>query len=320
MLDYEQVPRKMHNNFCQKCGYFLNNAAFLVSQQVNWMNKENSRSGKFSLPFDTTVFEEHFGEIYDAEQRCPGVYYLSTRKGRLIAPEYFIVMDDAPAISQEARRYGFTIPDLPGLCLFAYTGQNDGWKVIEYETNVYRFSHGLSPEGIGDLHEIAFWGMEDYPEYFGEYPVPMITPEGYTTRHKRIDNGVYWLESDRCRRFLAVSSPVCCDLSDFSQKLGIQLTSDLEKHYRFFAQEICCIPLFDLLAFHSWDAVIDRAALMNVIWRDFPEYAAVYNMAEQTDWHDPLGFLLESLEQESSVSPDKMISISPEAGTKFFRF
>lgn len=77
------------------------------------------------------------------------------------------------------------------------------------------------------MYVAALYGMEKHPEYFGEYPVPGITPRGYTVRHKKIINGVYWLETDHCEEMLAVCYPIWqADITVPEQNLGEQLEHD----------------------------------------------------------------------------------------------
>ena len=102
------------------------------------------------------------------------------------------------------------------------------------------------------------------------------------------------------------------------QKKGLEQTLG----YLFFPQSVCCIPLFELMALRKWDTVIDKAALMNAVWKDFPEYAAAYNAAEQSGRHDMPGnlFCMEEEDTDLHRSLDHMISITPGAGIKFFKF
>lgn len=64
------------------------------------------------------------------------------------------------------------------------------------------------------IRSISAAGAEMYPEYFGSYPVPFHIPWGCTTRHKIIANGLYWLETEQCRRGLAIAYAKYDDLSD----------------------------------------------------------------------------------------------------------
>lgn len=82
-------------------------------------------------------------------------------------------------------------------------------------------------EQADSMYVAALYGMEKHPEYFGEYPVPGITPRGYTVRHKKIINGVYWLETDHCEEMLAVCYPIWqADITVPEQNLGEQLEHD----------------------------------------------------------------------------------------------
>lgn len=283
-----------------------------------------------SLPFYADWPEDDWGEIVYAKIPCPGVYYLSARLQRHFGfKNYYAVYHHAEAISNEARAYGTALPNNPDIRIFQCALENGGREIIEYEIEKYRLAHGCTPQEYYTLHDGAIFGMELYPQYFGEYPVPFETPMGYTCRHKRIDNGVYWIETDRQERCLAVCYPYHDELSAFSERLAVRMKDDTEKGldqtlgYLFFAQNVCCIPVFELMEIREWNKVIDKAALMNAIWKDFPEYAASYNTAEQSGGHDMLGLIRicmgeENVELQGSVK--HVISITPDAGIDFFRF
>lgn len=278
------------------------------------------------LPFHMDWCEERWGEIIRAEAVCPGVYYLNARQeGLFCGREYYAVLEDAEAVSREARTYGAALSEGSGVRLFETRPREGGWEIVEYELEKYRLAHGGQPQKNFTLHGAAVYGMDLYPGYFGEYPVPFATPMGYTCRHKRIDNGVCWIETDRQEHCLAVAYPYGDEFSGFARKLAVQLKEDEEQTLGalFFTQKVYCIPLFELMEHRNWDAVINRAALMNVIWDRFPEYAAAYNAREQSGQHDLLGLtriLLGEMGVQLRGSPDFVISITPDAGRQFLRF
>ena len=72
------------------------------------------------------------------------------------------------------------------LCIEAYH-----YEILKYKT---MHNHPL-PEGES-LQDTALYGMELCPDYFGTYPVPPQTPWGRTLRHRPLDNGIYWMETD----------------------------------------------------------------------------------------------------------------------------
>lgn len=280
------------------------------------------------LPFYTDWREDRWGEILHAESVCPGVYYLNARQeGIPFGREYYAALESAEAVSREARTYGAALSEGSGVRLFEAGPMESGWEVIEYELEKYRLAHGGQPQRNFTLHGAAVYGMELYPGYFGEFPVPFATPMGYTCRHKRIDNGVYWIETDRQEHCLAVAYPYGDEFSEFA--LALRLVEDGEKNrdqaleYLFFQQTVCCLPLFELMEHRSWDAVVDRAALMNAVWDGFPEYAAAHNAGEQSGRHDLLGLtrrLLGEPEVPLRSAPDFVIAMTPDAGKQFLRF
>ena len=130
---------------------------------------------------------------------------------------------------------------------------------------------------------------------------------------------------------LAVTYPLWDGLSDLAQRLAELLPHDLDAGientlgYMFFSERASSIPIFELLSsYPSWTetSLIDRPALMNAIWHDFPEYAAAANIQEQSGANDMVGMLLREFgeDAEPHVSPDRLIHLSPDAGTSFLRF
>lgn len=157
-----------------------------------------------------------------------------------------------------------------------------------------------------------------------------MTPWGYTLRHKAIDNGVYWIETDRCKEVLAVHSVMLDDLSNAAKSLARQTRYD-QKHglaktkgYLFFSKRDSCIPVFELMMDNRlyWTEAISKASLMNAIWAYYPEYAAEYNLMEQFGQNDLYGKMLQKLKisTELKSSVDSMIMHTPQVSTDFFGF
>lgn len=292
------------------------------------MEWERREIKKEDLPFYADWDEDRWGEITRAESVCPGVYYLSARQeGLPFGREYYAALGDAEAVSREARTYGAALSEGSGVRLFEAGAGEGGWEIVEYELEKYRLARGGQPQKNFTLHGAAVYGMELYPGYFGEFPVPFTTPVGYTCRHKRIDNGVCWIETDRREQCLAVAYPYGDEFSEFAMALRLREDGERDPEqtlgYLFFPRRAYCVPLFELMEHRSWDAVVDRAALMNAVWDGFPEYAAAYNAGEQRGLHDLLG-LTRRLLGEPGVrlrgSPDFVIAMTPDAGRKFLRF
>ncbi len=94
---------------------------------------------------------------------------------------------------------------------------------MDYEGLRYLTVNHLPIPELESLHTTAAYSMEYHPEYFGEYPVPVMTPAGHTLRYKRLDNGIYWLETDQGKQLLSVCYPVwTSELSQAAQSLGWQ--------------------------------------------------------------------------------------------------
>lgn len=165
------------------------------------------------------------GEIYRWEEECPGVYYLAVLLDAANAEEYYIVLEDAP-ISQEARAMGRPLQSAPALT-YLLDSEDGAHTAVRYEVLKYLTLHGLPlPKGT-TLLDAALFGMERCPDYFGAYPVPFLTPWSCTLRHRPLDNGVYWIETEQCVEVMAVCNPIWDGelsegLSELGQRLAIE--------------------------------------------------------------------------------------------------
>lgn len=270
--------------------------------------------------------EGELGPIVEKEKICPGVYLLSARNDdELLSRDYYAVMEKS-IIPPEARAYG---RKRFGLWLFPMTDGSEEFKIIQYEVAKYRAQNNLPLEE--PLRATAFFAAQSFPEYFGAFPVPLHTSRGCTIRHWVLDNGIYWLETDRCEEVLAVCYPVwSTELSDLEMKLGEQTEYDSNRDieetlgYIFFPAEVSCIPLRELLrARPEWaGTVIDKPALMNAIWKTAPGYAALMNCQEQSGKNDLFFSLLAEagVDAAPNISAANMIWLFPGAGENFLLF
>lgn len=265
------------------------------------------------------------GDIHRWEEECPGVYYLAVLLDADAPEEYYIVLDNAP-ISQEARAMGKPLPNTP-ILTYLLDSEDGAHVAVKYEVQRYLTAHGLPlPEGAS-LRDTALFGMERRPDYFGAYPVPFLTPWGRTLRHRPLDNGVYWIETEQCMELLAVSYPIWDgELSEGLLALGQKLELEGEMGYLYFSEKDACVVIWELLRVRSVliDAgLIRKPELMNAIWRYHPEYGLGYNAQEQAGLHDALGQLLYALgveDRELAGSLEHMISVDPEAGVDYIGF
>lgn len=277
-----------------------------------------------------SLLNHELGHVLDWEEPCPNVYSLNVQPdpdGEYPWSECYLVLDSAP-ISREARALGRPLPDTTALLYPIDPPTEGGWTAVMYELCKDRLAHGVPPLEGWALSDAAMEGMELCPAYFGTFPVPPRTPWGWALRHRALDNGIYWIETDQAKTVLAVCNLVwATELSDAVTQRGKKLACDSGNgnseplDYLFFDQETSCTAIFELLAVRpEWldTGLIRKAELMNAIWKYAPGYAAAYNAEEQAGLHDGLGLLLQALgeNRELEGSPEEMIALS-EAGMDF---
>ena len=274
------------------------------------------------------ILNHDLGRVMDWEELCPDVYYLNIQPdpdGKYSCGEFYLVLDSSP-ISQEARALGRPLPDTTALFYPINPPDEGAWTAVLYELCRNGFTH----EGW-TATDSALEGMELCPSYFGPFPVPPRTPWGWTLRHKTLDNGIYWMETDQGKTVLAVCYPVwSTEFSDGVKLIGEKLSygetqNNKQPCYLFFNYETSCAALFELLRTRpQWvsDGLILKAELMNAVWKYSPMYAVAYNADEQAGLFDPLGYLARMLgeDQESQGTTEHVIVLNEEAGTDFIGF
>lgn len=274
------------------------------------------------------LLSRELGPIVEWEEQCPGVYYLAVEpedgKSRF-ATELYIAFDNAP-ISQEVRAMGERLESVPACSYLIDTYEGPRWAV-QYEALKYLTVHGLPLPAGESLRDTALYGMEVCPDYFGTYPVPAQTPWGYTLRHRPLDSGIYWIETDQCTDVLAVCCPVWdAELTKGLQELAGRMDHEDNMGYLYFNQNLSCVAIFELMKDRKeWTdlGLVRKAELMNAIWEYQPGYAMGYNAEEQAGLHDMLGMLLYELgirDRKLERSVERMIAMTPGVGTDFIGF
>ena len=188
------------------------------------------------------------------------------------------------------------------LIVYDYNAEHGGREVVLYEAYRYLAQHKLPiPDGSTLLSSATYYA-DDYPEYFGLIPAPVVTPRGFMTRYLTLANGIFALETDTGERLIAIAGIFwSLELQDNTKLLGMKvanLSGDkvlVEVQYLFFTEEDGCLALFELLPAHralTTSARLDKLALMNAIWRYHPDYAMGHNLREQRGLngyarHDP---------------------------------
>ena len=165
------------------------------------------------------------------------------------------------------------------------------------------------------------FAREDYPAYFGDFPAPLTVLSKAVLRYKTIISGVFAIETEDHQRYVVVTFPIWSELSNFTMEMAERAE---DKNYVFFEERIGCLALFELSEAHSEitkSPVIDPAAMMNAIWKYYPEYALLYNVAEQRGQHDVLSGVLGLLgiDTEPVAFLEKMIALSHNSNCDYIR-
>ena len=270
--------------------------------------------------------EESYGEVFDSEEQCPGVYYFVCREesGMPLA-ELLVVKRNCTNISDAVKAYGEKLNE--NLLVYDYNDLYSGKQLVEYEVLRYRALNGLpSPDGDTML-SVAACAADAYPDYFGVIPAPVVTPHGYLTRYLTLANGIYAVETDAGAHLIAIAGIIwSIELSEDTIALG-EKTGDLpeELTYLFFTEPDGCLALFELLHGYPalrWCEKLDWRALMNAIWQYHPDYAISHNLREQQGLNDLLGLALNDagIEAESTGSTKNMVALTAGAGTEYVRW
>lgn len=287
-------------------------------------------SEETTIPFD---IESDVGEIRESENLCPGVYYVSAHDPATGLPhEYYIAQKSKAPLSEQAQIYGTPMESGDDLLMFSLDEEKGGGIVVKYEVERFRAQNGMPLLDDEPVLVTAEFGREHYPEYFGDYPAPPMTPCGATTRYKRLAAGVFVLETDSFERMIAVCHPVwSCDLSDYALALGKVLDAHARKGldnnlgYLFFSENDGCVVLFELWRWYNEfmaSGLIDREAMMNAIYLNHPQYAVQHNRREQEGLNDVgaqfwrwLGY---DVEPEGQV--ENLIRFNPDKGGNYLLF
>lgn len=245
------------------------------------------------LPFE--VDETRWGKLVMAKVCCSGVYFIATeQENSCLCNEYYAVVEDydGKAISTETLAYG-VLSD--GAYYFKFGEDGTGWKLVEFELLRYQTKYGEPVWGLTDnLYCTATYATELYPEYFGCFIPPRLTPYGQTIRYKTVTNGIYFLETDRCVWLLAICYPIWnAEISDYTHQCGAlcketQAITDEEFNYLFFTADRCAPVIYELSQANQTYSdgfkrfVSSFEELIAAMWETCPEYVILHNYMEQT--------------------------------------
>ena len=281
------------------------------------------------LPWDIS---ETTGEIIFAEFLCPGVYYISSSEMVDGGYELYAVDKRSEVISDAAKAYGRLADGVADCLLYPFERQGSGRRIIAYEVQRYYARLNLPQADNKELLDAAAYGMEAYPEYFGSFFPPLDTPMGRVVRYKTLINGVFWAETDKAMEIIAVAYPRWQDVFTpyvmryamyEGQDKGAEADETVE--CLCFPERAASVVLFELRKYYKEmedSPYIDGSALMNAIYRDFPDYAVAFNLSEQSGVNDVTSLLINAAggDEEPHGLSENMIAITKDAGFQFLRF
>ena len=280
------------------------------------------------LPWDIS---DVLGDIQEARQFCSGVYYVFLYVPFEDETEFYLVDRDTHSVSDAAKSYGHPAEDIPSCLLYPCGTEIKGSKILDYEIQRYYMKHHLPKADSRDLRDAAAYGRELCAEYFGSFYPPVDTPFGHITRHKVLMDGVFWAETDTLEAIIAVAYPRWLDVfSDYVRQFAVPVgrdengKQDATFEYLCFPEKAFPVALFELQRYYvdfQNSPYIDKLALMNVIYRDFLDYAISFNMIEQSGLNDMTGLFLNAVGVEADLnsSQKNMISLTQNVGFDFLR-
>ena len=271
------------------------------------------------------------GEMKQAVRYCPGVFYVC-----LFAPyehetEFYLVDRATNSVSEKAKAYGHPLEEIPSCLLYPCSTEINGRKILDYEIQRYLIKNHLPEADSRELRDAAAYGRETCPEYFGPFYPPVDTPLGHIVRHKELTNGVFWAETDTLEAIIVVAYPCWLDVfSKYVLRFAVRVGRDEESktdatfEYLCFPEKAFPLVLFELQRYYADfrdTPYVSTPALMNVIYRDFLDYAVSFNKIEQYGLNDMTGLFLNAIgvETELSGSMENMISLTQDAGFDFLR-
>jgi len=137
-------------------------------------DRETRLLAQENLPLDLG----ELGAVIQADLVMPGVYdtALEIPETGLIV-EAYVVLKTAIEISETAKKYGKVPPGYSEFLVYMEdnTGRNSRY-IIDYELIRYKILHQPPLPEHENIRSTASIGAEMYPEYFGHYPVPFLTP------------------------------------------------------------------------------------------------------------------------------------------------
>ena len=135
----------------------------------------------------TAELRELFGDQQLIEEQCPGIYYICADLSQEGFPqEYYIVDAATPNVSAKAKMYGKSIKNNPNLLSYSLEDPYSGYMAVKFELFQYYIKNKIPLPEMESIQNVAVFGMEVMPEYFGEFPAPRLTPHGMMLRYKRL--------------------------------------------------------------------------------------------------------------------------------------
>jgi len=276
---------------------------------------------------------ESFGQIVEAKQIIPGVYEAVVNlEHETDSRKVYIVLRNAPDISDEAKRHGQSFPEHPELLFYWTDSTVNTHYIILYEIGRYQILRQPDRSAYTakwPMREIATYGAELNPAYFGEHPIPFSTPWGLTLRNKVLAHGIYWLETEKCEQGLVSALPLNNNFSDEVRDRACTMDEyRCGRHsplYLFFREADACIALYELLLQMPEGmlaARINRLALENAVFKNHPKYADRFNKNLWIRLQGALDYssLSQGKQAVKKRFAEEKLHMTPEAGTVYLQF
>ena len=231
------------------------------------------------IPFD----RDHWGDPLAWETVAPGCYRVDTtgffRLGAKSCDSLY-----AAGYKDALRLFSHELLSLcvqiSGVCYF---DAHHGRFAVEYELCRSR-QHLAKEDERAELEEealeIAFFGAEESPKYFGEWAPPQKTPLGERARYKMANKGVWFVEAGG-HWYLSAVYPLISSMEERTIQIAQQQGVEGFPFYAFWNLEDCALAIYELITYEFCNGLKEYLTsmedLLNYICSRYPEYVCEKN-------------------------------------------